>query len=297
MDSFKKDLILLNMVQGIGYIRLKALLDEFKEPGNILRASLDKLRSIKGIGPAIAQAVKNASSDYDIDEEIALIKKAGAEILTLFDKSYPENLKNIYDPPTVLYTKGSFKKEDELSIAIVGSRKCTYYGMNMADKIAEQLAAACVTIVSGLARGIDTSAHKGALKAKGRTIAVLGSGLGNIYPAENKLLAEEIAKNGVLVSEFPMQMPPDKNNFPRRNRLISGLSRAVLVVEAANKSGALITADFALEQGRDVFAVPGTADRLLSMGTNSLIKQGAKLVDSAEDILEELKIDKDIIFQ
>jgi len=297
MDSFKKDLVLLNMVQDIGYIRLKALLDEFKEPGRILRASLDKLRSVKGIGPAIAQAVKNAGSDHDIDKEIILINKAGAEVLTVFDEGYPENLKNIYDPPVVLYIKGSFKKEDELSVSIVGSRKCTYYGMNMADKIAEQLASAGVTVVSGFARGIDTSAHKGALKAKGRTIAVLGSGLDNIYPVENKPLVEKIIKNGALISEFPMSMPPNKNNFPRRNRLISGLSRAVLVVEAANRSGALITADFALEQGRDVFAVPGTADRLLSMGTNSLIKQGAKLVDSAEDILEEFKIGKDPVFQ
>ena len=297
MDSFKKDLVLLNMVQGIGYIRLKVLLDEFKEPGDILRASLGKLRSVKGIGPAIAQAVKDAGSDHDIDKEIMLISKAGAEVLTVFDKGYPENLKNIYDPPMVLYVKGSIRKEDELSISIVGSRKCTYYGMNMADKIAGQLAAACVTIVSGLARGIDTSAHKGALKAKGRTIAVLGSGLGNIYPAENRPLAEKIAQSGAVISEFPMQMPPDRNNFPRRNRLISGLSRAVLVVEAANKSGALITADFALEQGRDVYAVPGTADRLSSMGTNSLIKQGAKLVDNVEDILEELKIGKDTVFQ
>jgi len=297
MDSFKKDLVLLNMVQDIGYIRLKALLDEFKEPGGILRASLDKLLSVKGIGPAIAQAVKNAGSDHDIDKEIILINKAGAEVLTVFDEGYPENLKNIYDPPVVLYIKGSFKKEDELSVSIVGSRKCTYYGMNMADKIAEQLASAGVTVVSGFARGIDTSAHKGALKAKGRTIAVLGSGLDNIYPVENKPLVEKIIKNGALISEFPMSMPPNKNNFPRRNRLISGLSRAVLVVEAANRSGALITADFALEQGRDVFAVPGTADRLLSMGTNSLIKQGAKLVDSAEDILEEFKIGKDPVFQ
>jgi DNA processing protein len=289
MDSFKKDLILLNMVQDIGYIRLKALLDEFKEPGNILRASLDKLKSVKGIGPAIAQAIKNASTCHDIDKETSLIKKAGISILTLFDDDYPANLKNIYDPPMVLYIKGKLKKKDEFSVAIVGSRKCTYYGINMAEKIAGCLSDHGLTIVSGLARGIDTAAHIGALKTRGRTIAVLGNGLSTIYPPENSLLAERISDNGALISEFPMQALPHKNNFPRRNRIISGLSKGVVVVEAAQKSGALITADFALEQGRDVFAVPGMAERLSSAGTNALIKQGAKLVDSAEDILEELK--------
>lgn len=288
MDNFKKGLILLNMVQDIGYIRLKGLLDEFKSPENILRAPVEGLRSVKGIGPSIAKAVKNAGSDYDVEKEIALAEKSGVVILTVFDEDYPERLKNIYDPPVILYVKGSIKKEDSLAVSIVGSRKCTYYGMNMADNIAEKLAFSGVTVVSGLARGIDTAAHKGALKS-GRTIAVLGSGLGNIYPAENKPLSEKIAQNGAVVSEFPMHMPPNKNNFPQRNRIISGLSAAVLVVEAANKSGALITADFALEQGRDVFAVPGAAGRLSSAGTNSLIKQGAKLIDSAEDILEELK--------
>ena len=288
MDNFKKGLILLNMVQDIGYIRLKGLLDEFKSPENILRAPVEGLRSVKGIGPSIAKAVKNAGSDYDVEKEIALAEKSGVVILTVFDEDYPERLKNIYDPPVILYVKGSIKKEDSLAVSIVGSRKCTYYGMNMADNIAEKLAFSGVTVVSGLARGIDTAAHKGALKS-GRTIAVLGSGLGNIYPAENKPLSEKIAQNGAVVSEFPMHMPPNKNNFPQRNRIISGLSVAVLVVEAANKSGALITADFALEQGRDVFAVPGAAGRLSSAGTNSLIKQGAKLIDSAEDILEELK--------
>jgi DNA processing protein len=290
MDNFKKDLILLNMVQDIGYIRFKALLDVFKAPGKILGASFNELRAVKGIGSTIARAVENAGRDYDINREINLIKKTGAKILTLFDRGYPDGLKNIYDPPVVLYVKGDIGKGDELSISIVGSRRCTYYGMNMADKIAQTLALNGITIVSGLARGIDTSAHKGALKAKGRTVAVLGSGFCDIYPAENRPLAEQIAENGALISEFPMQTPPKGNNFPRRNRLISGLSKAVLVVEAAHKSGALITADLALEQGRDVFAVPGMAERLPSMGTNALIKQGARLVDSADDILEELGI-------
>jgi DNA processing protein len=292
MDNFKKELILLNMVEGIGYIRFKALLDEFKDPRNIFKAPISRLKSIKSIGTGIAEAIKNAYSKYDIDKEVGLIKGAGVKIVTLFDSEYPECLRTIYDPPILLYIKGDFRKEDELSIAIVGSRRCTYYGLNMAEKIASELVKCNVVIISGLARGIDTAAHKGAVKNNGRTIAVLGNGLGSIYPVENKELAERILHNGLLVSEFPMEAKPYKKNFPRRNRIISGLSKGLLVVEAAKKSGALITADFALEQGRDVFAVPGMADRFSSNGTNALIKQGAKLVESADDILEELGIDK-----
>jgi DNA processing protein len=288
MDSFRKDLILLNMVPGIGFIRLKLLLDEFNSPAGIFRASIGELKSVRGIGQHTARAIKNANSDYNIDKEIALMKNFGVGITTLFDDDYPLNLKNIYDPPILLYTKGVFKANDESAIAIVGSRMCTYYGINTADKMASELACRGITVVSGLARGIDTAAHKGALKGNGRTIAVLGNGLSFVYPAENKVLAEQVICNGAVVSEFPMETPPYKQNFPRRNRIISGLSKAVLVVEAARKSGALITADFALEQGRDVFAVPGMADRLLSTGTNTLIKQGAKLIDNVNDILEEL---------
>lgn len=290
MDNLKRELILLNMIQDIGYIRLKALLDEFKDPCNIFKAPINKLKSIEGIGARIAEAIKNAHSDYDIDKEIGLIRETGVKVVTLLDSEYPEWLRAIYDPPILLYIKGDFKKEDELSVAIVGSRKCTYYGLSMAERIASELAKRKVVIISGLARGIDTAAHKGTVKNNGRTIAVLGNGLSFIYPTENKELAEQILHNGVLVSEFPMETRPYKQNFPRRNRIISGLSKGLLVVEAAKKSGALITADFALEQGRDVFAVPGMADRFLSNGTNALIKQGAKLVESADDILEELGI-------
>lgn len=292
MDNIKRDFILLNMVQGIGYIRLKVLLDEFKDVHNIFKAPLNALKAIKGIGVQIAEAIKNAHSDYDIDKEIELIKKSGVKVVTLFDKEYPELLRTIYDPPMLLYIKGELKEEDKLSVAIVGSRKCTYYGLSMAQRIASELVNYKVVIVSGLARGIDTAAHKGAVKNNGRTIAVLGNGLCSIYPVENKELAEQILRNGALVSEFPMETKPNRQNFPRRNRVISGLSKALLVVEAAKKSGALITADFALEQGRDVFAVPGMADRFSSNGTNALIKQGAKLVENADDILEELGVNK-----
>ncbi len=290
MDNFKKELILLNMVPGLGCIRLKALIDELGDPCNIFKAPVKKLKSIRGISTQIAEAIKGAYSDYNVDKEAELITRTGVKVITLFDKEYPECLKAIYDPPILLYIKGDFRKEDELSVAIVGSRKCTYYGLSMAEKIASELVSHRIVIVSGLARGIDTAAHKGAIKNKGRTIAVLGNGLSHVYPAENKELAEHISHNGILVSEFPMETKPYKQNFPRRNRIISALSKGVLVVEAAQRSGALITADFALEQGRDVFAVPGMADRFSSNGTNALIKQGAKLVESADDILEELGI-------
>jgi DNA processing protein len=209
--------------------------------------------------------------------------------LSLKDKEYPQNLRYIYDPPQTIYVKGSLLLEDNLAIAIVGSRQASYYGLKNAESLAFELAAKGITIVSGLARGIDSAAHQGALKAKGRTIAVLGSGLNKIYPPENKKLAEEIAQNGAVLSEFPLDTPPLKENFPRRNRIISGLSLGVVVVEAAQKSGALITASCALEQGREVFALPGKIDSFTSQGTNDLIKQGAKLIQSSQDIVDELE--------
>jgi DNA processing protein len=219
-----------------------------------------------------------------------LIKKYNAQILTFLDKDYPENLRNIYDPPVVLYVKGKILLQDRLAIAIVGSRLASFYGLQTAERLGFELALHGITVVSGLARGIDSSAHKGALKAKARTIAVLGSGLADIYPEEHKELAENISRSGAVISEFPMEMFPDKGNFPRRNRIISGLCLGVVCVEAAEKSGALITCDYALEQGRDVFAVPGKVDSVTSKGTNRLIKQGAKLAQGAEDILEELDL-------
>jgi len=200
------------------------------------------------------------------------------------------SLKNIYDPPVALYVKGEILPEDDIAIAIVGSRKASFYGMQTAERLGYELASRGVTIVSGMARGIDSSAHRGALKANKRTIAVLGSGLANIYPEEHIILAEEISSKGAVISEFAMETIPDRGNFPKRNRIISGLSKGVVVVEAAQKSGALITADCALEQGKEVFAVPGKVDSLTSKGTNGLIKQGAKLAETVEDVLEELNL-------
>lgn len=211
------------------------------------------------------------------------IKKVGIK-----DNEYPDNLKDIYDPPATLYVKGSILPQDKIAIAIVGTRLASYYGLSTAERLAYDLALKGVTIVSGMARGIDSAAHRGALNAKGRTIAVFGCGLDYIYPPENSKLSEKIYESGALISEFPEGTPPYKGNFPKRNRLISGLSLGVVVVEAGLRSGALITANLALEQGREVFSVPGQANSFNTKGTHRLLRDGAKLVENADDILEEL---------
>ncbi|MEK6727613.1 MAG: DNA-processing protein DprA [Candidatus Omnitrophota bacterium] len=276
----------LNMVFDIGSVRLSKLLEYFGKPESILNAPAEKLTRVFGIGEKIAAKIVSLKK-VDLSREFASAEKSGLKIITMYDKDYPENLKNIPGAPLVLYVKGELKPEDKLSVGIIGSRRATFYGISAAERFASELAVNGFTIVSGMARGIDTYAHKGALKVMGRTIAVIGSGFGHIYPLENKELAEEISKSGAVISEFPIDTKPLSQNFPRRNRVISGLSLGVLVVEAARNSGALITADFALEQGREVFAVPGKVDSGNSFGTNELIKQGAKLVSCAEDILEE----------
>ena len=215
---------------------------------------------------------------------------AGVDLIRVKDKEYPASLKEIYDPPAQLYVKGSLPDDSVPKVAVVGSRITSHYGLRTAKAIAADLATAGVVVVSGMALGIDTAAHEGALSVGGKTIAVLGSGFSNLYPRENKKLAEQIIKNGALITEYPAEMEPKALNFPRRNRIISGISCAVLVVEARKKSGALITADFALEQGRDVFAVPGNVDSPKSGGTNWLLKEGAKVAMCAEDILQEMNI-------
>lgn len=224
-----------------------------------------------------------------LDEEMKLIEKHNITIIDIFDKQYPQLLKEIDDPPVVLYIKGNPEVLSNYSLAIVGTRHPTHYGVSLAEKFSAELAKLGLTIISGLAKGIDTAAHKGTLKC-GVPAAVLGSGIMNIYPRENAELAKKIIEKGALISEFPMKTKPLKENFPRRNRIVSGISRGVLVIEAAERSGALITARMALEQNREVFAVPGKIDSPVSKGTHKLIKQGAKLIDSVEDILEELNI-------
>jgi len=282
-------LVSLNMVLDIGSVRLGKLLEFFGTPENILKAPQEKLMTVFGIGEGIASKICSLKAEA-LDKEFAEAGKLGLKIITTDDAEYPANLKNIYDPPIVLYVKGALMREDALSVGIVGSRRASFYGLSAAEKFAFELAEKGITIISGLARGIDTCAHKGALKAKARTIAVIGSGFKHLYPEENKGLAEEIAQRGAVISEFPLNTEPFRQNFPRRNRVISGLSLGVLVIEAARNSGALITADFALEQGREVFALPGKVDSATSFGTNALIKQGAKLVSCIEDILEEIAL-------
>jgi DNA processing protein len=280
-------LLALNMIDGIGPITIKRLLDAFGSAREILRTPADTLCRTTGIGPETARHIVKCAGSVDISDEMARIERLGLAILTLNDPSYPKPLKEIYDPPPVLYVKGVIEPEDAYSIAVVGARRCSHYGNATAERLSRQIVQHGFTVVSGLARGIDSAAHRGALHAHGRTIAVLGSGIDVIYPPENRPLAEKIAASGALVSEFPLGTTPQRGNFPLRNRIISGLSLGVLVVEAARKSGSLITVDLALQQGRSVFAVPGRIDSPASGGTHALLKEGAKLVESVEDICEE----------
>ncbi len=283
-------LLILNAVSGLGSIRIRRLLEYFGSAESVLSAGLEKIEQSAIAPPSVARNIASFKKESFLKEELNLVKKNKASFVTLFDQEYPKNLKEIPDAPIVLYVKGTLCKENDLAVALVGSRRASFYGLSTAEKLAMQLAELGLTVVSGMARGIDTAAHRGALKAKGLTLAVLGCGLTHAYPLENKKLFEEIAQKGGVVSEFSMQTPPIAHNFPRRNRIISGLSLGVVVVEASQKSGALITSDFALEQGREVFAVPGKVDNPSAKGVNNLIKQGAKLISTVDDIIEELKL-------
>lgn len=286
MDELKF-FIKLNLTQVIGIEKLKAVLNYFKTIDAAVNASKNELMKVKGISGKTADSILNATK-HKVISELKLTKKKNIDILTINDKKYPKNLSNIFSPPILLYVKGKLVDDDINAVAIVGSRKATYYGLSVAEELSYKLAERGLSVVSGMARGIDTAAHKGAINAKGRTIAVLGSGFNNIYPPENEKLADNISKNGAVITEFPMDIPPYGHNFPRRNRIISGLSLGVIVVEAAKRSGSLITVDCALEQGREVFAIPGKVGSATSKGVHNLIKQGAKLVDKVDDIIEEL---------
>lgn len=282
--------IALNMVPGMGPVRLRKLLEVFETPGRILLAKANELRRVNGIGEEVANTISHWEEHVDLPAELARIEEFGAHVLTQESSEYPRLLREIHNPPIVLYVWGGLTHRDEHAIGVVGSRKTSHYGLESAKKLSYQLAYAGMTVVSGLARGIDTAAHQGALAAKGRTVAVLGSGLNHLYPTENLGLAEKIAESGAVITEFSMEVQADVQTFPMRNRIVSGMSNALLVVEAGLRSGALITASQAIDQGRSVYAVPGQIDRPTSMGSNRLIQQGAKLVMSSSDILEDMQI-------
>ncbi|MCB1089619.1 MAG: DNA-processing protein DprA, partial [Verrucomicrobiae bacterium] len=281
----------LNLLPRVGPIRVRRLLEALETPERILTATASELRAVPGIGAEMADAIRTWEDQIDLAEELRRIAAHGIELLTIEDERYPAALREIHDPPHLLYMKGTLTPRDRHAIAVVGSRRVTHYGRESARRLSFQLAHAGVTVVSGLARGIDTAAHEAALAANGRTIAVLGSGIGNLYPPENAALAERIAASGALLSEFPVLYVPDRQSFPLRNRIVSGMSQGILVVEAPARSGSLITANQAMEQGRTVYAVPGPIDRPSSEGCNRLIQDGAKLVIDSRDILEELESD------
>lgn len=287
-DQDRLDLITLTLIPGIGPLTARALLERFETPGQILDARESALREVPGIGPRVASRIAAARSELDPEAELDLCRKGEVDILAPPEDAYPANLHEIPDPPPILYVRGALEPVDALAIGVVGSRHCTPYGLRMAERLAAGLARVGLTVVSGLARGIDGAAHRGALKAGGRTIAVLANGLSQVYPPEHEPLAAEITTRGAILSEVPMGQPPLAQLFPQRNRIISGLSLGVVVIEATPRSGSLSTARHAMEQNREVFAVPGPADSLASRGCHRLIRDGARLVETVDDILEEL---------
>jgi DNA processing protein len=282
------DNVRLSLVSGVGPLLWKALLERFGTSAAVLAASKDELQRVDGIGPKIAARIVAAHEEVDAEAELRLAGEHGIEVVTEADSSYPRPLRQIHDPPGVLFRRGQPQTQDELAVAIVGTRHATRYGLAQAERLAGSLARTGFTVVSGLARGIDAAAHRGALAAGGRTIAVLASGLLEIYPPEHDRLADEVAAGGYLLSESPPRMIPLSGAFPQRNRIISGLCLGTIVVEAPDRSGALITARHAYEQGREVFAVPGPVDSRVSRGCHALIKDGAKLIESIDDVLDEL---------
>lgn len=282
--------IALNMVDTLGPVRVRNLVAALGAPEAIFEASEEDLRRAEGIGAEVARGILDQRGRVDPAEEEARARKCGARLVTCEEPEYPAALKNIYDPPLALYVRGTLEKKDRHAISVVGTRHATHYGLSVADRLAYQLAKTGFTVVSGLARGIDTAAHRAALKGGGRTLAVLGSAIDQLYPEENAGLADEIAEHGAVISEYTMGREPDRTTFPYRNRVVSGLSMGLIVVEAGVKSGAVITATEALEQGRTVFAVPGRVDAPSSRGTHQLIRQGARLCEGIDDVLQEFEM-------
>lgn len=292
MTDNQKALIWLNSLPKIGAVKIKKLVEQFGEPKKLFNASPADLVGVSCLTKQDMTNIMDPKLKDKVGVYLDSIYKNEISIVTWFDDEYPELLKRIYDPPTVLFYKGTMKKSEKC-IAIVGSRRATSYGVQMAETIARGLLKHNITVVSGLARGVDSYAHSAVVNSNGRTIAVLGCGVDVVYPRENARLYEKIIENGAIISEYLPGAPPMPSNFPARNRIISGLSQGVIVIEAGEKSGSLITADFALEQGREVFAVPGNVSSGNSVGTNRLIREGAKIITSMQDILDEMKYFED----
>jgi DNA processing protein len=282
--------LVLNALPHVGPVTLRRLLERFPDPEQILAAPERELRQVQGVGPEIAGSIRGWQAHFDLEAEFKKLEKQSVRVVMAGDPEYPPLLKEIYDPPVILYVRGVLKPEHRFNLSVVGSRKTSYYGTETARKLSYQLAGLGLSVVSGLARGIDSAAHAGALQARGHTVAVLGSGVDVIYPPENARLYDAIVEGGgAIVSEFPLGANPTRQTFPMRNRVVSGMSLGTVVVEAGRESGAMITANFANEQGRQVFAVPGRVNDALSRGCHRLIKDGAKLVEDVDDILCEFE--------
>lgn len=287
-DEGVLDQLRLHLVPGIGPRHLQDLLQYFESADKVLSASIGQLEQVRGIGPKLAMQIQAARNSKDAEEQWQRCHEHGFKLLERGTDQYPQHLDAVEDAPNLLFCRGDLLKRDEMAVGIVGSRRCTVYGQQQAEKLARGLAMAGITIVSGLARGIDAAAHRGALAVGGRTIAVSATGLLNVYPPEHKDLAREIAESGAVVSENRLEQPPSPGLFPQRNRIISGLSLGSIIVEANRRSGALHTSRHAMEQGREVMAVPGRIDSLASEGCHDLIRDGVTLIRHADDVLEAL---------
>lgn len=288
LNEEQREWLTLALVPGVGSTHFIRLLARYRTPGNVLQAGRSELSEV--VPPKLAQQIAQYADVADVQTQERLLEEYDANIVTLNDANYPVRLGEIYDPPLVLFTRGELIEEDEYAVAIVGTRRATPYGIRVAERLGRELAARGITVVSGMATGIDSAAHRGALEAGGRTIAVLGCGVDIVYPRQNADLMHAIEKQGCVISQFPMGIEPMKGNFPRRNRVMSGMTLGTVVVQAPARSGALITAHSAVEQGREVFAVPGEIGVANSEGPHALIREGAKLVENVEDILVELNL-------
>ncbi len=282
-------LLVLNAVPDLGALRIRKLMAFFGSARRVLEASIEELHTSGLLLPTTAENIFHFSKDKFLEDEYNRRKRKGIALITAADNDYPCSLKDFEDAPVVLYVKGDIGSLGQMSVALVGPRAASYYGLKTARTFAGSFARAGLVVVSGLARGIDTAAHQGSLEARGRTIAVIGCGFNYMYPKENRSLSETISQNGAVISEFAMDMPPLKYNFPWRNRIISALSLATVVIEAGSRSGALITADYALAQNKDVFVLPANIDTPTAMGSNRLIQDGARVALSPDDVLYQIK--------